>query len=526
MPVQRKFALAAAASAGLFIAYRYLTGATFNNDDLAYLDLLPSVVEQRGYFGTAVMFLFNLDFGPGETRTFGLARAIQLATWAMCGSNSMLIFAFMLTIHAGAALLIPWALRVILPDPAVRWLLALIWFASPFVLPIVRTEHHFLYIIAPYTALVLWTGYAFNVLPRRPWLGFLLLVAVCWLGEAAIPPALVAAGLVTLWYWRGGQRKVAAIVAAQGALAAVLTIAFIVFQRIALTNPALRQRFAVPSLSLSVLTMRLGWFAESIAQTVRAGLGFDYMDPEVGHDGMVRGLDLLQSPMFWVVLSAMLISLKVLCQPISAAKSRVSLVFAALTVASASLYFMNTILAGGAFTIRYTSPIYTLALIALATMAGRRSAVVVASLCLAFTVAAMQRINDLVDAPRIELENRLKAAKNQGKRAVLVKNDGASNLPINNSWPGLGSPYSFVTSDPFKSLWTTTRYLRVVLGFDGVGTTVRETAPGQVELSTDLINQGFRKTYRTDEILVVGTSGPYPSVRPMVIFLPPSTPPP
>jgi hypothetical protein len=130
----------------------------------------------------------------------------------------------------------------------------------------------------------------------------------------------------------------------------------------------------------------------------------------------------------------------------------------------------------------------------------------------------MRRIATEIDPPRLALEERLRAVHAQGKRAVLIVHANphfSGSVPLNHAWPGLGSPYSFVTTDPFKGIWTTTLYLRHLLGFEMVGSSFREVDADHVELIHTLIHQEARAIYPKSAVHVVGISSlTYPVASP------------
>ena len=129
----------------------------------------------------------------------------------------------------------------------------------------------------------------------------------------------------------------------------------------------------------------------------------------------------------------------------------------------------------------------------------------------------MESAKTEVLVPSEHLADLLAAKRAAGKTGVLIVRPPALRADPYGAWPGIGTVYDYLTSDPFKASWTTELYLRSIIGFRAVGFEYREARDGQVDL---IAPQGGTVRVSKDDILVVTITTPgYPVARPrMVVF--------
>jgi len=471
---------------------------TLNLDDLRIAELVRPTFHGHWFHGLLTVGL-NLDVGATELRTFGLARLVQDLYIALFGSAPVAVYSFNVGLHFASGLLVYGVFRRMQPDRLTALFAAIAWAASPAVLPLLKPQHHLLYVVAPYYGLFAWVFLAWaSGQTAGYWLsGAALLIAAWWFGEGA----LVATGVVVLLAVLQRQHRLAAPALWQGIAAGGLLLAYVAFQVIYVRDTSAPQRFHLASERLYV-----GAFVEQLGQAGRAVLGLAHYDAELRRS--LGSIGLLDSRVTWATL-ALLIPSALLAARMTELQTGtwrrdVALQVTALWPASLGVYGLFAIAGIGVFAVRYAAAFFALlplAAIAVAVGAGearraRAIAGLLAAVSLALSVGALQRAEVLVNRP-----NRAILQALHRKVVVLRSDAGFSTDPADfHALRGLSPIDANGLANPMRSLWTSELALRQSAGAV-LATTCRALADGSVEIA--LAGQP-RGTYYLGDVIVVG----------------------
>lgn len=443
----------------LMVAAWLLAGTpTLNLDDLQIAEW-ATVALSEGWGKSLASVLFNLDLGVWQPRTYGLARAIQYVEVGLFGSAPVPGYLFIILAHFGSGALVYQIVRKIGGDTLTAVFAALAWMASPAVLPLLKAQHYFLYLIAPYYPLFGWLLLSVDgqQSKKKVLIGALLLTIAWWLGEGVTFPILVL--VVTAALLSGSWRRAVPLVS-QGVIAAILLFLYLGYQHFVLRDPAVYQRFKfAPDLGLVEAFLRQLW------QNGRAVLGLPHHDSELGLT--LGGIGVLESPVFWgltAVLTAFGVA-AVRFMPSAAAgrNQKLALLVVLTSVSSLALYLVFMVIGMGVFPARYAAAFF--ALVPLAIIVGllayapnravaRMTAAMIAALSIALTLTSLHRAEVLVSQP-----NRVLLKKLQGRAVILHlgsvfdENHGgiAGLVPVSGN--GL--------ANPMRSFWTAEVALRL-----------------------------------------------------------------
>jgi hypothetical protein len=458
-----------------------LATPTLNFDDLGYGEYMPLHVANGHFWYFFYTFLFNLDWGVSQLRTYGLARAIQLIAIAPAGIAPAPTYAFMLLAHGLGAWVMYRFMRLVSVDIYIAACAAIAWFAAPSVLPLLKVEHHFLYIVGPFTPLLYW---AVRVQERdrlNHILSVGLLVMTWWLGEAA----LIAVAAAVLWFVIS-KRSVR--VFGQAAIAALLLGLYVGYQIAFVRDPTVPQRVAFSAPKDNAV----GSVLAQIGESGRAILGFPHYDAEVGDIG---GFPLIDAPVtgavFIIALIAVLAAFRTPPSPSpTALPSRWrggAVLLSLIAVLSICVFALFTVFQMGAMATRYTAAFYALVPIALMGLGAaftpqpiaRGLAGVIAAATLALAIGSLYQAEVLVNQPN----RALLAAQTPGTAIVLrhtgweASDDGVANV----SYPGFTSTLWTGLQNPMRSAIVTEQVMRLYTGVR-VGMACTFTSAGRVKV--------------------------------------------
>ena len=189
-PVTGRMACSAALWSALLLTMviLFLATPTLNFDDLNFAEHLPGLLARHELGSYFFMELRNAEVGGSQIRTYGLARAIEGVLTAFSGKAPIPTYLFMIAVQAGGSLIIYRLLREISGDALTALFSAIAWFAAPSVLPLLKVEHHFLYLVAPFYPLLLWLLLVLQRGRLSHLLSISLLTLTSALGEAAVIP--------------------------------------------------------------------------------------------------------------------------------------------------------------------------------------------------------------------------------------------------------------------------------------------------------------------------------------------------
>ena len=494
----------------------YIAGASVHMDDLGYLLFFQNLTQKDGSVEIAVNLLLNKYVGVVETRTYGLALLIQYLIWLISGQNRLVVHGLIALIHMLSGFALFWSMKSVEKDDNLRFLLALAWVASPFIIPVARTLHHFLYIMGPYYALILWFGSVLNTKRTRVFVGALLITCAWLLGEASIPVASVSVTLIYLKLVREGRKRDAAAVLKQAAISSFLLVAYVGYQKLCIFQTAYRVKPVLPDSLLKALE-RADWSVFGLFQSLLAFLGLEHIDPELGGQCVSAGLHYISSPV--VVISALVAGLA--CMGLSRgfhtddhAEKRYLLAAAATTVAvSTTLLNLCFFIATGTlpFTPRYAPPIFTIALttvlIALRAVAPKCGRIVIplaAAVSLSLSLGLCEAYFNKVYKVMEVKSRQLISARENGAEALLIIHamPSASGIPeVDGLWPGIGGAYDHFAPDPYKGFWITRLYALTQLGYTFIAFDYREIDAKNVALRYNDVWRTFSK----EKIVVAGT---------------------
>jgi len=464
----------------------YVTCPFLNFDDVvfnaAYFDYLNTLP----FFERVWFLLMNADVARGQFRTYGLARLIQYAEIALLGRSPLAVYITIAVLQAASAVALFWALHTLVRDNISRVLLAFLWAANPIVLLLSHTLHHHLYLVGPFYFLILWIGVTLNR-PRIHWSVGTALLTCSWLmGESPLPA--IALLLLMLAATRPAQRRSAAW---QAVTTAAIFAAYVAYQRLVIYDPTLER-----------------WpFA--------AGFGFAFIDPNYG-SGRIAGIAIDRSAFFWVPLVVLLATIP-FRKEVRPAISRKALPAVALFAASSIALFFTAFVVTGMppFTLRYVIGTGSVSLICATLIAAgimRRPRAVIAIVCavsLSVSIAGSALLHPTVYATFEAHAARFAEGRKEGKTAVLIYNRfPAFGVPRGDGGhPALATIYDSAVQTPFVAMWLADYYLRLILGYQVVGSDFREVDAARVELT----GPGLTTTVDKKDLVIVGMeSATYP----------------
>ena len=442
-------------------AYLLIITPTLNLDDLQIAEWGPQALSE-GWGKALTTLLFNLDFGVWQPRTYGLARAIHYIQAWLFGAAPAPVYALILAAHFGSGVLVYKIIRKIGSDRLTAIFAAMTWIASPAVLPLLKVQHHFLYLIATYYPLFAWLLLSAD---RRqtPWvflLGTILLTMAWMLGEGVAIPmfAAVATAALLAGSWQRGLSLFA-----QGAIAGLLFVLYLGYQVVFLRSSDATQRFKLaPDLG------RIDIFLHQLGQNVRAVLGLSHFDAELGM--AIGGIGVLRNPGLWVLALVLtgfgIAAMRHWPQTDFPANRRLAATFALLSFSSIGICLAFVLAGMGVFSVRYAAAFFALmpvAVIALldayATKAvARPAAAAIAALSVALLLSLLYRAEVLVNAP-----NRIRLQALQGS-VVLLRPQDQFDPAKYGAIPGLTSINANGLANPMRSLWTADPALRYYAG--------------------------------------------------------------
>ncbi len=383
----------------------FLATPTLNFDDLSFGENMPNIVAHHGVIRTFIVELLNKVVGQAQIRTYGLARAIEVLTMALTGKAPLPTYIFMVVVHMVGTAIIYKFLREISDDAYVACLGAITWFAAPSILPLLKVEHHFLYLVVPFYPPLLWVLLTVQRGRISYLLSISLLTMTWWLGEAAIIP--MGAAVILLTYMRRDPR-----IFVQGCVAFGLLTCFIVYQILFVSIPDLPQRITPHASSWSDARALL----PQVWQNVRATLGMPYFDTEMA--SRIGGIKVFGSPVT-LIAAVIAAAAAILAKPPTSVVTslprvenrQAAIVFISIAILSLTVFGLFAVFKIGALAVRYTSAFFAfvpLGIIAtLAACASPSLARAAAAACAVFAVATsiglLYRAEVLVNQPNREL---------------------------------------------------------------------------------------------------------------------------
>lgn len=432
---------------------------TLNYDDLQIAEWATAALQQ-GWAQALATVLFNLDLGISQPRTYGLARAIQYIEAGLFGSAPAPAYALIVLAHFGSGALIYRIVKEIGGDTLTASFATVAWLASPAVLPMLKVQHYFLYLIAPYYPLL---GWVLLSSARQPSARVFLLgtcfLTVAWLlgeGVTAAIFAVIAAVVLLRGSWR---RKLPLV--GQGVVAGLLLFFYLGFQYVFIRDPDVPHRFRLaPDAGF------LETFLRQLGQNGRAVIGLSHRDAELGMT--LGGLGVFNSSIFWGVATALIgfgiaATRSVPRSPLLQDR-RLALIVAVVCISSLGVYLLFMAAGLGVLATRYSAAFFALMPVALIAVllayapstVAQVSAAVIAALSLALSLTLLYRAEVLVSEP-----NRVRLSQLQG-RVVVLRPDSEFDLDpaMFGATPGLVPIGRNGLADPMRSLWTSELALR------------------------------------------------------------------
>lgn len=468
-------------AAGLLVfAVLLLTTTTLNADDLQIAEWAPAALK-AGWLETVRTTLFNLDFGKTQVRTYGLARAFQYVQVGWLGSAPVTIYGILLLLHCSSGYLVFRLVVRMVDDSLIGLFGAVAWVASPAALPMLKVEHLFLYLIAPYYALLAWLALSLRERDgSMSWFAGTAALSVAWLlGEGVIAPIFVVVAVTAAG--AGSLRKAAWLVS-QGLVAGGLLCAYLGYQYWFVRNPLLPQRF-----HLAPDASQLSTFVLQLVQNGRAVIGLSYRDAELG--SIVGGVSALGSWIFLTAASVFLLAGLAGSRDPNPSPPVVNrnaiLTITGMWLSSVVVYCLFSLAGVGVFAVRYSAGFFALAplacLMAVAAVSprvtSRRFGAVVAAASLALSVSLLWRAEVLVNRPNRALLQALSG------RAVVLRPEQPFDLDpaMFGATSGLVGITTNGLANPMRSLWTSELALRQFASAT-LGTECRRLPDGRGEL--------------------------------------------
>jgi hypothetical protein len=390
--------------------------------------------------------LLNHDLAPTEVRTYGLSRALQIFQNAVTGKSPFTVYFLMALLHAIGAYVVFRLMCEISADRLTSIYAGIAWFASPAVLPWLKVEHHFLYIVTPFVVLMGWLVLA----QKRERIGVLPTAAAftfAWLlGEGAI----IAIGALVFHF---GIRRRNTNVVIGGLIALALLGLYVASQIAFFGDPYAAQRIIPHSPSLkSVIHIFVALY-----QDARAVLGLRYWDPEI-HEYM-GSVKVFRLGITYVVAAMAFASvwlMRAACVPKKAPEPAAAIGFSLIAAFSIAVYALFALLRIGPLAVRYTSVFYTLLPIMLiglvatrrSVRAARAAAGVIAALFLAISVALLARAEIRVNRP-----NRVLLTAFKPGASVVLRHEGWKLTEagvIDITYPAFTPPFANGLQNPMR----------------------------------------------------------------------------
>ena len=458
----------------------FLATPTLNFDDLTYAESVPILTSQIGLLHSVSYVLLNNDFGVTQIRTYGLARAIEVLTMTLFGKAALPTYAFMAALHAASAAVVFQLMRILCLDKVTAAFCAIAWFAAPSILPMLKVEHHFLYLVASFYPLLLWLLLVLKHRRLSHITSVALLAATWWMGEAPIIP--MAAAVAWISYKQRDLR-----ILLQGIAAFVLLGLYVGYQVAFVNDPTQAQRLAPHGMPFTAVVPQLWEYAKAV-------LGFRYHDGELVSD--VGGIKIYKTAITWVVgliaLAASLpfIQIRVPQQDFASNQSQRktgAAAFVCVAVLSIAVFVLFAFFHIGPIALRYAAAFYgllPLAVIVLVanrgtTSAARITACAFAIFSVATSIGLLYRAEMLVNRP-----NRAFLAQIQPEKAVIFHHVGwstAADGTVGLNYPGLVSSLKYALQNPLRSAVLTEQALRLYAGVS-VGTACRMSAHDTVDV--------------------------------------------
>ena len=440
------------------IAWLLTRTPTLNLDDLQIAEWAAAALSE-GPGKALITVFFNLDLGVWQPRTYGLARAIQYVEVGLFGSSPAPAYIFIVAAHFASGALVYKIVKKTGGDALSSVFASLAWMASPAVLPMLKVQHYFLYLIAPYYPLFGWILlFLAGQQSNRIFLIGTTLLTVAWLlGEGVTVPifAVVIAASVISGSWR---RAVPLL--GQGLVAGLLLVIYLGYQHVFIRDPNVHQRFNyAPDLGL------IQSFLWQLWQNGRAIIGLSHYDSELGVT--VGGIGVLGSVVFWGLTVALttfgLVAVRFMPPAPEIRNQKLAFLVVLTCVLSLALYLVFMVTGMGVFPARYAAAFF--ALVPLAIIVGmlahapsrtvvRMAAAVIAALSIALTLTSLHRAEVLVSQP-----NRVLLMKLQG-RAVILNPESAPGVR-HSIMPGLVPNNANALANPMRSFWTAEVALRL-----------------------------------------------------------------
>jgi hypothetical protein len=480
MPTQPSAMIVARAAAILTIAAGaalLMATPTLNFDDLNYAAFIEALSPSQ-LPGVAWRFFFNLDLGNVQTRTYGLARVFQLVTFSLLGRSPQATYATLIAIHFGAACLVyRYALRAS-GDRVVALFCAIAWAGSPAALPMVKTEHYYLYLVAPFTVLIGWLlvatgkqGRYWNVISPA------LLTSSWLLGESVVPALALSGTVLVLASWRMDRPRSMRI-AAHLLIAATLLLLYLTYQRMGIKDLSLGDRFRLVSdISGHAILNRVFTYLQAVLNAARCIVGLSFYDEDYG--AIRTGFGAIDLPASWIVIVILGV---IFCGATARARSSetplrpvLAWAFAAMTLGSVFLYLLVAVVTTSSIGPRYSFAFMILAPIAMTTVISGYSRSLARSFCattcallLGLYIVSFSRAEILVSRKnRAELANLIRDREITGKSVIVLEHDGwipPTSGMVDGTYPGLGSQLWTALPDPMLAAWSADLALRQYAG--------------------------------------------------------------
>ena len=439
-------------------AWLLLITPTLNADDLQ-IAMWAAASLSEGWGKTLTTVLFNMDLGVSQPRTYGLARTIQYMQSGLFGTAPMPAYAGIIALHSASGVLVYRIIRKIGGDKLSCTFAVIAWIASPAVLPLLKVQHFFLYLIAPYYPLL---GWVLLTVARQQTVqvflaGACLLTAAWLLGEGVIVP--VFAVVMTFALYSGSWRRAIPLIG-QGAVAGLLLLCYLGYQHAFIRDPNVSQRFSLaPDVGL------IGPFLQQLGQNARAVIGLSHYDAELG---VLGGLDVFGGFLFWAVAAVLIASGAVATRfaprSMEVHDRRLAVILALTCISSLGVYLLFTVAGVGVFATRYSAAFFALMPVAVIAVlsayaprtAAQLSASVIAAVSLALSFSLLYRAELLVSEP-----NRVRFEELQN-RVVVLRPDSEFDLnpAVFGGLSGLRAITENGLADPLRFLWTSDLALR------------------------------------------------------------------
>jgi hypothetical protein len=417
---------------------------------------------------------FHADIGASQLRTYGLARGIEVLQMAASGKAALPTYVLIAAAHMASGLIVYRLMQKVTGDVITAGFATVAWVAAPAVLPYVKVEHHFLYLIAPYYTLLAWVWLVLTRERVSLTLGIALLTATWWLGEGAVIPMTAAVAMLA---WMRKEWRLLA----QGAAAGLLLALYIGYQVLFVSDPAQHQRmtFLAPEPLLAI--------AAQIIECGKAILGLAHFDAEIG--GEVAGTKVFKFGITYIAAIMALLAAALTLRDVNTNAQphnpQGAVVLPAIAVLSIVVFVVMAVFRISPMAIRYTAAFYALLpLGAIAVLAAtarlqttRIAAGVIAAASIGLSVGLLYRAEMMVNRPVRAL-----LADTEPGSAIVIRHEGwpmAADGQVSGGYPGLISVFANGFANPLRSAWTAEGALRLYANVQ-LGTSCRVESENRI----------------------------------------------